>query len=103
MVGISRGSPGSRLSEWLAHVLEVRFLFFHTVIMVCVLPCNPRAVSCMPRACLAIATLCGCPAGRGDPHRVARGTGPVACRAGLGYGGHYPYLGREDRAGRGSS
>jgi hypothetical protein len=46
----------------------------HIVILVGMLTCTTGAVSRLPRACLAIAILCGCPAGRDDLYRVGRGT-----------------------------
>jgi hypothetical protein len=57
------------------------------VITVCMLTCNTCAVSCLPLACIALATLFVVrwardlerkrPAGRGEPPHVARGTDTV--------------------------
>jgi hypothetical protein len=46
------------LEQWLVHGLECRFLFFSSVMTVLVLMCKTRAVSRIPLAFIAMATIC---------------------------------------------
>jgi hypothetical protein len=51
------------LSYGMVDLVEVRCLFWSSAMTVLVLTCKIRAVSRIPRACIAISTICSCTAG----------------------------------------